>query len=164
MSNLVPSDRCSRNGWKGTVRNFSKTSSGRIVSRRAAEEFWFKLSSYYTSVHTLRQLITWQSAVDLDGPLVDAADEALGLRKTLLTQPRRDAKAAAAVMAMDHDAALLVRSKLFQSRLDLAHGDEKRAGDSDKIVFVLFATIEKHARIARVPQRLEGLTLDFKRG
>jgi hypothetical protein len=71
-------------------------------------DFWrlFVAIPFFSALSAPLRLITSQMRFDFDGPLVDAAGEALGLRKALLAEPAGRAEAPAAGVAMDHDVAV----------------------------------------------------------
>ena len=108
-------------------------------------------------------LIAGDRAIDFQRPGVDAAGHVLGLFKSLLAEKLGYAEATASVVAVDNDAALLVRLKLGDAGRDLAHWDVQRAVDFGRSDFAGFAAVKENERFLLIAKLFHGDNVDFDR-
>ena len=108
-------------------------------------------------------MIAGDRAIDFQRPGVDAAGHVLGLFKSLLAEKLGYAEATASVVAMDNDAALLVRLKLGDAGRNFSHRDVQRAVDFGRSDFAGFAAVEENERFLLIAKLFHGDNVDFDR-
>lgn len=65
-------------------------------------------------------------------------------------------------MAMDDDPLLLMRLQLAEPGLQLAHGNQRCAGNAGRGVFIRIADIEQHKRLTAIAKLFHGGDIDFQ--